>query len=41
MLGLPRDAAAWLFELDIELPEGGHDDPPTAETVNGLGTERP
>jgi len=31
---------SFLASRGIELPEGEHDDPPTAETVNGLGNRK-
>ena len=40
--GLPRadGVRAFLASRDIELPEGSADDPPGAETVNGLGNRK-
>jgi beta-phosphoglucomutase family hydrolase len=40
--GLPRadGVRTFLRSRGIELPEGGPDDPPTAETVNGLGNRK-
>jgi beta-phosphoglucomutase family hydrolase len=40
--GKPRmdGVRSFLASRGIELPEGGHDDPPTAETVNGLGNRK-
>jgi beta-phosphoglucomutase family hydrolase len=40
--GLPRADGVrnFLASRSIELPEGDHDDPPDAETVNGLGNRK-
>ncbi|HWC37925.1 MAG TPA: beta-phosphoglucomutase family hydrolase [Acidimicrobiales bacterium] len=40
--GKPRmdGVRSFLTARGIELPEGGHDDPPTADTVNGLGNRK-
>jgi beta-phosphoglucomutase family hydrolase len=40
--GKPREAGVrdFLASRGIELPEGSRDDPPTAETVYGLGTRK-
>ena len=40
--GKPRmdGVRSFLASRGIELPEGEHDDPPTAETVNGLGNRK-
>lgn len=40
--GKPREAGVrdFLASRGIVLPEGEHGDPPTAETVNGLGTRK-
>jgi beta-phosphoglucomutase family hydrolase len=40
--GKPRmdGVRSFLAARGIELPEGGHDDPPTADTVNGLGNRK-
>src|ERR687885_1824486 len=40
--GLPRadGVRTFLRSRRIELPDGGHDDPPDAETVNGLGNRK-
>ncbi|MDO8210370.1 HAD family phosphatase [Conexibacter sp. CPCC 206217] len=40
--GKPREAGVrdFLASREIVLPEGERDDPPTAETVNGLGTRK-
>jgi beta-phosphoglucomutase family hydrolase len=40
--GKPRmdGVRSFLASRGIELPEGDHDDPPTADTVNGLGNRK-
>lgn len=40
--GKPREdgVRSFLASRGIELPEGGQDDPPTAETVHGLGNRK-
>ena len=40
--GLPRadGVRSFLASRGIELPEGSPDDPPNAETVNGIGTDK-